>query len=699
MGRQRFEHVFGAIAAFSLLFCVTSVAFGQTWETTPTGVTLNFTDHENTIKWYKSAKFGVFVHWSASVHYDPISLFATDLERARNGLSTLYFADGGNMPCPYRNVKRARKLKMFEGYQSIPSDLRWDYQHNVDTGNTWWTPGIDRTRFVLSETVHWTTWNPTEFDPDKWVDTFLDAGAQYIIFTAQDFYGFSNFNDPSTRYDVMATTYHKDICRMLAAAAKNRMPIMWYQLQDSTIDHTYGMWSYTNSLYNDWSDYFRDVRRKSLRELISNMRKYGKTVGIWFDGDAGGTPNSDHPWREEYGKYLYQNDQEHSDYLEVLLRSQPWMMFSKRFGMPRDPNNSRDIIPVETYKMPGMCMKQNKTWTWELQQSLEADQKYWAGGRDQDTKTGKECIQLLIAAASRGANLALIVNPKPDGSIAENQKEALHEIGEWLELYGETIYGTWGGPFHPGPWGGATRKNNKIFLHITQISRSGRYAFPKLPDTERIVGVKLLNTGEDVRWHNDETDDLGGFTIDFNDSVARDWSVPDRIVEISYDDSYDTLAIPYGSSSIYASTAFQESLAKGALVTASSVSESYHDSEIDAIVNTGGIGEGKYWSASEPFDKAEMPDGDIFLWVDLGEAKTFQQISLYEKHNRIKSWKLQYYSEDAGRWKMLVQGRNKPMGMFDLRMKRPVTAQKLRLVIWAHHPDGAPQLRYFRLYE
>jgi len=691
-----------------LTMCFSMESFAQTWETKDTGVNLNFSDHDNAIKWYKSARFGVFVHWSASVDFDPISSFAQDLESARNGENTAYYRDGGNMPCPYRNVKRARKFKMFEGYQSIPSYLRWDYKNNQDTGNTWWSPGIDRTEFVLSETVHWTTWNPTLFDADEWVDTFLDAGAQYITFTAWDFYGFANFDDPSSGFDVMETTYGKDICEQLAQAAKDKIPIMWYQLQDSTIDHTYGMWPYINSLYNDWDDYFRDVRRKGLYELISNTDKYGKTVGIWFDGDAGGTLNSDHPWREEYGKYLYHNDQENSPYLGDLLAHQPWMIFSKRFGMPNDPNNSKDIIPVEISDMPLMCTKQNKSWTWEMQQSLEADQKYWAGGRDQDTKTAEECIKLLISAASRGSNFSLIVNPRADGSIEQNQKDTLQGIGDWLRLYGDTIYGTWGGPYHPGPWGGATRKGNKIYLHIMQVSHDGEYTFPKLPDGDRIVSVKLINAGadENVEWSNDETDNESGFAINFNDTIAREWSVVDRIVEVTYDDTYNTLDIPYNNASIYAQTGFPESLAKGATVTATSVSESYHghpffanQRPVDVIVNSKRIGEGKYWSASEPFDIDGMANGNIIVNIDLGEPKTFQQLSLYEKHNRITSWKVQYYSESAGRWKNVIQGKGKRMGMLDIRKKKPITAQKLRIVIWKHHAEGAPQLRYFRLYQ
>ncbi len=76
------------------------------------------------------------------------------------------------------------------------------------------------------------------------------------------------------------------------------------------------------------------------------------------------------------------------------------------------------------------------------------------------------CVQLVARTAVNDGNLLLNVGPTGSGAIEPRQAQRLKEIGEWLGKYGETVYGTRGGPFQSGPWGGATHKGNKIFLHI-----------------------------------------------------------------------------------------------------------------------------------------------------------------------------------------------------------------------------------------
>jgi alpha-L-fucosidase len=78
----------------------------------------------------------------------------------------------------------------------------------------------------------------------------------------------------------------------------------------------------------------------------------------------------------------------------------------------------------------------------------------------------RECVQMLIQTVVRGGNLLLNVGPRPDGGIEENQAERLREIGGWLEAYGESVYGTRGGPIPPEPWGGMTWRENTLYVHI-----------------------------------------------------------------------------------------------------------------------------------------------------------------------------------------------------------------------------------------
>lgn len=82
----------------------------------------------------------------------------------------------------------------------------------------------------------------------------------------------------------------------------------------------------------------------------------------------------------------------------------------------------------------------------------------------------------------------------PSGEIEPRQVERLREIGAWLRANGESIYGTRGGPFKPGPWGASTHKGDTIYLHVLNWGDS---EVLKLPAIERrIVKASLLAGGK-----------------------------------------------------------------------------------------------------------------------------------------------------------------------------------------------------------
>ena len=54
----------------------------------------------------------------------------------------------------------------------------------------------------------------------------------------------------------------------------------------------------------------------------------------------------------------------------------------------------------------------------------------------------------------------------PNGKIQAEHIERLKEMGEWVNIYGETIYGTRGGPLSARDWGVMTQKENKVYVHI-----------------------------------------------------------------------------------------------------------------------------------------------------------------------------------------------------------------------------------------
>jgi alpha-L-fucosidase len=90
-------------------------------------------------------------------------------------------------------------------------------------------------------------------------------------------------------------------------------------------------------------------------------------------------------------------------------------------------------------------------------------------------------LELLVGAAGRDGNMLLNVGPRPDGKIDPAQEARLREIGQWLSLYGEGIYGTRGGPWLPGTYGVSTHNGNRVYVHVLHPSQNFTLVLPTLP--------------------------------------------------------------------------------------------------------------------------------------------------------------------------------------------------------------------------
>ena len=84
----------------------------------------------------------------------------------------------------------------------------------------------------------------------------------------------------------------------------------------------------------------------------------------------------------------------------------------------------------------------------------------------------KELVHLLIGSAGLGANLLLNIGPTPEGEVRQAHKERLLGMGNWLKIYGETIYGTRKSFMKPAEWGVAVEKGKKVYLHITHPEKT-----------------------------------------------------------------------------------------------------------------------------------------------------------------------------------------------------------------------------------
>jgi len=129
---------------------------------------------------------------------------------------------------------------------------------------------------------------------------------------------------------------------------------------------------------------------------------------------------------------------------------------------------------------------------WESCMTVSKHNQWAWGGPGDGVKSTGECLKMLINTAGGDGNMLLNVGPRPDGLIDPEQADVLKGIGAWLAKYGESIYGTRGGPFKPGQWGVSTRKDNRIYLHVFKFDGDTLH-LPAIP--AKVTAVRVLTGG------------------------------------------------------------------------------------------------------------------------------------------------------------------------------------------------------------
>jgi len=310
--------------------------------------------------------------------------------------------------------------------------------------------------------------NPTEFNPAEWVAMAKDAGMKYITITSKHHDGFAMWGTKQSDWNIVdRTPYHKDVLKMLADEChKKGIKLFFYHSQLDWHNPDYFPLGRTGHDAGrpeggDWNKYL-DYMDNQLRELLTN---YGNIGGIWFDG-MWDKPNADWKIARTYSLI-------HSLQPAALVGSnhhlkpfdgEDFQMFEKDLpGAKTAEFNAKSEIgnlPLET------CDTINGAWGYN-----SSDKRF---------KSTTQLIHYLVKAAGNNANFLLNVGPMPNGKIQPEFVERLRAMGQWLRKYGDSIYGTRGGPVKPRPWGVTTQKGTRIYVHILDWNDEV-LALPKIP--------------------------------------------------------------------------------------------------------------------------------------------------------------------------------------------------------------------------
>lgn len=311
--------------------------------------------------------------------------------------------------------------------------------------------------------------DPVLFDAAAWVHTAKQAGMKYLTIVAKHHDGFCMWPTAFSDHNIMNTPFKRDVVGELARECKKQgitfciyFTVLDWHSPDYPIHNPH------KPVVDPTADMDRFVRtmKDELNELITRYHPYM----LWFDG------NWEASWKHRYAV----------DVNNFLKKIDPQLIINNRL----DTNSDHEHLTGETigdYATPEQKIGElNMNTPWETCMTIC---NQWAWKPNDEMKSLKECIQTLVKTASGNGNLLFNVGPMPDGRMEARQTARLRQVGEWLNKYGESIYGTMGGPYQPNDSFATTRKGNRIYLHVFN-GRTGPIVLPPL-SSRKVTKVYL----------------------------------------------------------------------------------------------------------------------------------------------------------------------------------------------------------------
>ena len=338
---------------------------------------------EERLDWFRRLKFGLFMHWGPYCQWGCIESWP------------LVEADTWARPDDLQPwVERHRDLEQF----------RRDYR--------------DLNR----------TFDPTQFDPAPWAAAAARAGMRYVAFTTKHHDGFCMFDTVTTDYRVTHPDcpFHADpranIAREIFDAFRARQfGISCYFSKSDW--HCPWYWSpdwpapdrnvnYDTQAHPELWGRFVDFVHRQVEELMTG---YGSIDVLWLDGGQVRPPDQDI----------------RMDRLAAMARThQPGLIIADRtVGGPHEniltpEQQVPDTPPGQVWES---CLTMGTSW------SYKSDDQY---------KSTRTLIHLLVDIVAKDGNLLLNIGPTPEGLLPAPALERLQQIGDWMAINAEAIHDT-----------------------------------------------------------------------------------------------------------------------------------------------------------------------------------------------------------------------------------------------------------------
>lgn len=359
---------------------------------------------KNRTKWYTDARFGMFIHW---------------------------------------------------GLYAIPARGEWVMSHE---------------EIPLEEyKKYFDIFDPVDCDPKQWVKAAKNAGMKYVVLTAKHHDGFCLYDSAYTDYKITNTKAGRDIVKEFVDACHEEE--MGAGLYFSILDWShpdfpkYGDMFHpmrNNEAYKDEDidfDRYLKFMHNQIEEIVS---KYGKIDILWFDFSYADMVGE--KWRA-------------TDLVNMVRKYQPDVIMDNRLegngdnhgslitGNPT-PYSGDFVSPEQILPPEGVVDVFGNPVPWELCCTMN---NHWGYCNfDHTFKPASMLIRKLVDCVSKNGNMIVNVGPDARGNIPKESLEILKEIGEWMRLNGDSIYGCGKSELPKPEWGRYTQKGDVIYAHVLE---------------------------------------------------------------------------------------------------------------------------------------------------------------------------------------------------------------------------------------
>jgi alpha-L-fucosidase len=341
-------------------------------------------DRRPTPAWFTDAKFGIFIHW-------------------------------GVYSVPAYAPVIPGKLAYAEWYWRAMTDGKAGSSNPIYSGTWAFHKRVYGEDFAYEKFAP--LFRAELFDPAHWADVFQRSGARYVALTSKHHEGFALWPSKEASqtwgrpWNAVETGPKRDLLGDLSEAVRAKGLRMGYY---------YSLYEWYNPLWlSDKPRYIQQHMTPQFKDLVTRYKP-----AILFSDGEWELPSAD--WRSpELLAWLFNESPVKND-----------IVINDRWG--KDSRHKHGGYWTTEYT-PGMSGSDHP---WEESRGMGFSYGYNRAERAQHYHTGRELVIMLVDLVSRGGNLLLDIGPDGDGTIPVVMEERLLQIGSWLKVNGDAIYGT-----------------------------------------------------------------------------------------------------------------------------------------------------------------------------------------------------------------------------------------------------------------